>query len=163
MRCQIESPGHAERLLAYCAGKLDSQAAAALEEHIRSCPGCADFVKEQRAVWEALDGWETAPVSADFDRRMHRRIQQEVSWWDLLMRPFRPLMARQGLPVAAAACLVIAAGVMLQRPAAVPPEFIPQSAQVNAASPDQLEHAIDDMEILRELNHLVRPDAEPKM
>jgi len=163
MQCRIEDPGHTERLLAYCARKLDSEAAAALEEHIRNCPGCADFVKAQQAVWVALDGWETSPVSADFDRRLYQRIQREVSWWDLLTRPFRPLMARQGLPIAAAACLVIAAGVMLQRPPAMPPESVPQSAQVEAASPDQVEHAIDDMEILRELNHLVRPDAEPKM
>jgi len=160
MKCPIQSPEHAERLLAYCAHKLDSRRAALLEEHIRNCPECADFVQGQRAVWQALDTWEAAPVSPDFDRRLYQRIQQEVSWWELLMRPLRPLVVRQGLPIAAAACVVMVAGFLLQRPAELPPVVVP--AQVEASA-DQVEHAIDDMEILRELNHLVPPDASPRM
>src|SRR5438105_2711152 len=107
MSCPIQGPEHAERLMAYCVHKLDSRGVEMVEQHIRECRGCAEFVKDQQAVWQALETWEAAPVSADFDRRLYRRIEQEVSWWDLLMRPFRPLLLRQGLPIAAAACLVI--------------------------------------------------------
>jgi len=157
MKCPIESQQQAERLLEYCARKLDHVSAAPIEEHIRRCPACAEFVKGQRAVWQALDSWEAAPVLPDFDRRLYQRIQQEVSWWDLIMRPFRPLMVRQGLPAAAAACLLIAAGYLLQRPAEIPLTTQPHVE----ASADSVEHAVDDMEILRELNHLVRADANP--
>jgi hypothetical protein len=75
------------------------------------------------------------------------------------MRPFRPLMARQGLPIAATACLVIAAGYIVQRPA----EMAPPAQKHVEASADPVEHAIDDMEFLQQLNHLVRPDANPRM
>ena len=32
------------------------------------------FRSEQAAVWEALDVWEPAPVSVDFNRKLWRRI-----------------------------------------------------------------------------------------
>jgi hypothetical protein len=159
MKCPVESQEHAEKLLAYCAHKLDYLSAAALEEHIQTCSACTEFVRGQKAVWQAMDTWEAAPVSADFDRRLYQRIQQEVSWWDLLVRPFRPLLVRQGLPLAAAACLLVGAGYLLQRPIEVPSTTPPQAE----ASADQVDHAIDDMEILHQLNHLVRTDANPRM
>jgi hypothetical protein len=153
MRCPIESPEHPELLLAYCSHQLERPTAAALEEHMRVCPGCRLFVSGQRTVSEALERWEAAPVSSDFDRRLYRRIEAEVSWWNRVMRPFRPLASRHGLPIAAAAALVIMAGVMLQRPEVPSVESLPQAAAlVDAPSPDQFEHALRDMEILRELN-----------
>jgi len=164
MRCPIDTRENAEFLLAYCSRKLDAASAAILEDHIRICPACREFARGQQAVWEALDVWEAAPVSPDFDRRLYQRIEKEVSWWDLLMRPFRPLRFRQGLPIAAAAGLVIVAGILLERPAAVPSANSPQSAQVDVVAPDQAEHALQEMEMMREFNRLVHSDAaEPKM
>jgi len=164
MRCPIETQEHAELLLAYCSRNLDAERSAELEEHMRGCPSCREFDQGQRAVSEALDTWEAAPVSLDFDRRLYQRIQQEVSWWDLLVRPFRPLLFRQGLPIAATAGLVLMAGLLFQRPATVPRSATPESAQVEAMPPEQVEHALDEMEMVREFNRLVRPDTtEPKM
>ena len=159
MRCPIETRENAELLLAYCARKLDAETTAILEDHIRICPACREFAGGQQAVWKALDAWEAAPVSADFDRRLYQRIDKEVSWWDLLMRPFRPLLVRQGLPIAACAGLLIVAGLMLERPAAVPPSSSPVSAQVEVVAPDQAEHALQEMEMMREFNRLVHSDA----
>jgi anti-sigma factor RsiW len=164
MKCPIETRESAEVLLAYCARKLDAESTAAIERHIGICPACREFSRAQRAVWEALDAWEAAPVSADFDRRLYRRAGQEVSWWDLVTRPFRPMLVRPGVPIAAAACLVMIAGVVLQRPASLPPPAAPESAQVEAVQPDQVETALEDMQTLREFNRLVRPDsADSKM
>jgi hypothetical protein len=165
MRCPIETGESAELLLAYCARKLDADSMAILERHIGICPACREFAGGQRAVWEALDAWEASPVAAaDFDRRLYRRIEQEVSWWDRMMRPVRPLLFRQGLPIAAAAGLVIVAGVLLERPASVPMAQAPVSAQVDIVAPEQAEHALQEMEMMREFNRLVHPDAaEPKM
>jgi hypothetical protein len=134
-----------------------------LEEHIRDCQACREFAGGQRAVWEALDTWKAEPVSPDFDRRLYQRIEQEVSWWDLLLRPFRPLLFRQGLPIAATAGLVLVAGLLLQHPANVPRSAAPESAQVEAMPPEQVEHAVDEMETIREFNRLVRTEAEPKL
>jgi hypothetical protein len=61
-----------------------------------------------------------APVSADFDSRLYRRIETEVSWWDLLLRPFRPVTLRRSLPATAMACLLVMAGVILSAPPASP-------------------------------------------
>src|SRR3954466_221456 len=111
MKCPIETEENAEMLLDYCARKLNPESTAILERHIAICPACHQFADGQRALWNALDAWETTPVAADFDRRMYSRIAHEVSWWHRLVRPFRPLSVRQGLPVAAA-CLVVIAGVL---------------------------------------------------
>ena len=161
MKCPIETRESAELLLEYCARKLDPESTAILQRHIAICPACREFADGQRALWDALDAWETTPVSADFDRRMYSRIEQEVGWWDRLVRPFRPLLVRQGLPVAAA-CLVVMAGVLLQPPSAVPrPDAEssgPTSAQVETVQPEQVEHALDAMEMLSEFSQHVRVD-----
>jgi hypothetical protein len=135
-----------------------------LEEHMRNCASCREFAHGQKAVWEFLDTWEAAPVSPDFDRRLYQRIEKEVSWWDLLLRPFRPVLFRQGLPIAATAGLVLVAASLFQHPSSVPRSASPESAQVEAMPPEQVEHALDEMETMREFNRLVRPEtADPRM
>jgi hypothetical protein len=123
------------------------------------CPACREFSSGQRAVWDALDAWEPPPVTLDFDRRLYRRIDREVSWWDLLMRPLRPVMLRQGLPIAAAACLLVMAGVLLERPAGAPPVAQPRPALVDALQPDQVDHALDAMYMLGEFSSRMPHDA----
>ena len=159
MKCPIETRENAEVLLAYCTRKLDARSTAILEQHMEICPACREFASGQRAVWEALDAWEAAPVTLDFDQRLYRRIDREVSWWQLLARPLRPALVRQGLPIAAAASLLVMAGVLLERPAATPPTAQPQSAQVETLQPDQVDHALDALHMLGEFTNRVPGDA----
>jgi anti-sigma factor RsiW len=159
MKCPIETRENAELLLAYCTRKLDAESTAILERHMEICPACREFASGQRAVWEALDAWEAAPVTVDFDRRLYRRIDREVSWWNLLMRPLAPALVRRGLPIAAAASLLVMAGVLLEHPAGTPPPAQPQSVQVETFEPDQVEHALDAMHMLGEFSHRVPGDA----
>jgi anti-sigma factor RsiW len=156
MKCPIETEENAELLLAYCTRKLDAESAAVLERHIAICPACREFADGQKALWEALDAWEAAPVSADFDRRLYRRIDEEVPWWSRLLRPVRPMLVRQGLPVAAAAFVVVMAGALLQGPAGAPPAAKTESAQLESVQPEQVERALDAMQMLSEFNHQVR-------
>jgi len=159
MNCPIENQEGAEVLLAYGTRKLDAGSSAILEEHIKVCPACREFADGQQAVWKVLDAWEAAPVSPDFDRRLYARIENEVSLWELFLRPFRPLLFRQGLPIAAAVGVVIMAGVLLDRPYGMDPASPPQtSAYVEAVGPDQAEHTLQEMETMREINRLVHPD-----
>ena len=151
MKCPIETRENAELLLAYCTRRLDAESTAILERHMEICPACREFAGGQRAIWEALDTWEAAPVTADFDRRLYRRIDREVSWWQWPMR--------HGLPIAAAASLLVMAGVLLQRPAGAPPTAQPQSAQLETLQPDQVEPALDAMHMLGEFSHRVPGDA----
>lgn len=164
MNCPLESQEGPARLLAYIAGRLDGRTRLSLESHVESCAGCREFVRGQNAVWSALDLWEAAPVSADFDRRLYQRIAQQVSWWDLLLAPFRPAY-RHALPVAAAAGVVLMAVALMGRPSAPAVNPAP-TAQVETLRPDQVEHALAEVEMLDQFNHLMRsesPDTAPKM
>ena len=154
MKCLVETRESVELLLAYCARKLDAENAALVERHIGICPACQEFANGQRALWEALDTWEAAPVSPDFNRRLYQRIEKEVSWWSLLMRPFRPILVRQGLPVAAAALMAVMAGALLQRPVLQQPvKPPPESAQSEPVQPEQVEHALEAMQMLSDFSH----------
>ncbi len=162
MNCPLENQEGSALLLAYSANRLEPERAVAVQRHMEACPACRHFVESQSTVWEALDMWKAEPVSADFDRRLYQRIERQVSWWDMLLRPFRPLLMNQGLPIAAAAGVLIMAGVLLDRQAPVPVVPPQQSAQVEALQPDQVEHAIDEVEMLNRFNHLMRSDpADP--
>jgi anti-sigma factor RsiW len=147
-----------ELLLEYAAGGLDAAGGKAVERHIEECVACRELVAAQRAAWAALDGWEAPPVSADFDQRLYARIAREKSWWNGIWRPFSPGLIRRCLPVAAAAGLALVAVLVLNRPASVPPATPAAVRQVEPLRPDQVETAVQDMEILREFDGLVQPD-----
>ncbi|HWC97198.1 MAG TPA: hypothetical protein VG456_10620 [Candidatus Sulfopaludibacter sp.] len=159
MNCPLESRESSALLLAYSSGRLDAENALPVLRHLESCAACRQFVESQSLVWDALDTWQAEPISAEFDRRLYERIERQVSWWDMLLRPFRPLLVRQGLPIAAATGLLIAAGVFLDRQAAVVPLPPPASAQVEALQPDQVEHVVSEMEMLNQFNHLMRSES----
>ena len=170
MSCSIEN--REEWLLDYVSGSLETQEAALFEKHLETCTECSEFVTGQKSVWESLDLFEPAPVSPAFDRRLYERIAQ-TSWWDRLVAsvsvPFRaPAFLRQGIPVIVAAALLTAAVIVWERPTPAP---APQPTQLSAEvqpdqtlQPDQVQRALDDMEMLREFNHpLVAVPAQSKM
>jgi hypothetical protein len=173
MNCPLETRENAQVLLDYCTRKLEPETAARLERHIALCGACREFASSQRAVWRALDTWEAAPVSADFDSRLYRKIENEVSWWDLLLRPFRPMTLRRSLPATAMTCLLVVVGVILERPsvAPAPPADVTYDVvhevthdvphdltQVDSVQPEQVERALDAMDILNEFSRHVRTD-----
>jgi len=160
MNCPLEA-GNEGVLLDYAAGKLKADARAQMDRHMESCSACKQFAGAQATVWQALDNWEPAEVSMDFDRRLYARIEQDVSWWTRLMRPLNPLF-RHSVPIAATAGVIIMAGLLLNRPSAVP-AVPPQSAQVESLQADQLQRALDDMEMLRQFNQLVPDNSAPRM
>jgi hypothetical protein len=106
-------------------------------------------VEGQQLVWNALSQWEVDPVSAGFDRRLYRAIDaQPVSWKDRLFRPLQPLW-RPIIPLAAA-CLLIAVGVVLHTPQATL-ATAPSHVAVEKIEAEQVERTLDDMQMLREL------------
>jgi len=131
MDCPIRTQENREWLLDYSAGRLDHQHAVMVERHVEACPECARFVAEQRVVWEALGEWEPQEISADFNQRLYKKIDQvkPASWLRLV-------------PVAAT-CLLIVAGVALHTPTATP--------RVESVEPEQVERTLDDLQMLREL------------
>ena len=160
MNCPMEARQGSELLLEYTGGRLEARAARALEAHLESCARCREFAQNQTAVWQALEAWEAEPVSMDFDRRLFARIEQApASWWARLTGQ----MMHHAVPVAAAGVMILA-GLMLERTAVTPVAPPQESAQVDVLGPEQVQSALDDMEMLRDFNHLVRADsAEPRM
>lgn len=145
--CPIEDGKGAELILAYAARTLDPQMELAFEEHMRICEDCRRMAAAQREVWSALDSWTPAPVSQDFDEKLFRRIAEEEqsTWWRRLWGAswsWRPAM-----PVAAA-CAVLAAIVLLRNPAPSPAPVVPVQPKVQI---EQVEHALDDMDLLRNI------------
>ncbi len=139
MECQVRPREDAAVLMDYCAGKLDPQAAVALEEHFAVCGDCRKWIEAQRAVWTALEGWMAPPVSAGFDRRLYERLEMEErrpSWWSAL--GMRPALSLAGISV-------LAVGLLLTR---VPQ----QQAHADLSDADRIEKALDDAEMLRQLN-----------
>ncbi len=164
MKCPFETADGPGLLLTFSSGKLDTPTKKLLESHVESCAACREFVHGQSALWSALDVWEAPAVSLDFDRRLYRKIEQQVSWWDLFLRPFRPAL-RHTLPIAATSGIVIMATILLDRPSAAP-VIETHTAQVEALQPDQVEHALAEIEMLDQFNHLLRSDSSdssPKM
>jgi len=157
MKCPMETREY-EVLLAYSSHKLDAAEQSLLDGHVESCPACREFVLAQRAVCDALDAWEAGPVTADFDRRLFRRIDERVSWFDRVVRPFQWFGFRHVVPIAASAGVVLMAGLLLQRTAVMPPGPERDTAQMEALQPEQLERALDEMDALSQLSRPVHAD-----
>jgi len=155
MNCPMEKSAE---LLAFSTQKLAAPEAAKIERHLEACAACREFVEDQRAVWQALDAWEAPPVPADFDRRLYQRIEQGESGWERWAGPLRVFMAHQGVPIAAAACLIVVAGLVSQRPADVAAPRQTQAAVENI-QPEQVDHVLDDLQMLGEFTSAARSDA----
>jgi len=147
MNCPMEDR-HSETLVAYAAGELDRETAAAIERHLSVCPACRSMAAEQAALWNTLDIWEAPPVSSDFDRRLYGRIRNEarLSWWERLSRPFRPMPLRQALPLAATTCLLVIASFLVRQP----DQLTPSRPRREVVRADQVERTLDDLELLRQ-------------
>ncbi len=146
MDCPIRTQENTDWLLDYSAGRLNREHAALMARHVETCQECARFVEGQQRVWNALSQWEVDPVSAGFDRRLYRAVDaQPVSWKERLFRPLQPLW-RPIIPLAAA-CLLIAVGVVLHVPQATVRPAVP----VEKIEAEQVERTLDDMQMLREL------------
>jgi len=153
MNCPIRTEETAEILLAYTARRLDPVKTAILESHMDVCAQCAEFRVNQELVWQALDAWEAPPVTPDFNRRLYQRIEFEASapWYvRLFTTPWA--MWKPAIPLACAGLLVVA-GFVLDHPATMtaPTPGAP-SIRVSVTEAEQVENALDDLQLLRQLD-----------
>jgi hypothetical protein len=153
MRCPIESE-NPELLLDYCSRTLSSEQSMLLEAHIEYCPACREFRDAQTAVWNALDSWQGVSVSDDFDERLYARIEAagQLPWWRRWASSARPYFARPAIPMTAAACLLVAGGYLLNGPGS-PPVKVPVAGN-GQVQVEQVERALDDIEMLKDLDLL---------
>lgn len=152
MNCPIQTEETAELLLAYTARKLDPAKAAILESHMDVCAQCAEFRVKQELVWEALDAWEAPPVTPDFNRRLYQRIETEAAapWYKrLFTTPWATW--KPAIPLAFAGLLVVA-GFVLDHSTPVTAPTAGPAIRVSVTEAEQVESALDDLQLLRQLD-----------
>ncbi len=152
MHCPMKSQDEAALLLDYCAGRLNESSARDVERHMADCAACAEFVAGQQALWSAMNEWSAPAVSAEFDARLERRLREtdSASWIERLTRSWRPAFARPAFALAAV-CLIMVAGLLLQNPRTGVVPAGDSHARMEKIEPEQVERALDDMQMLREL------------
>jgi anti-sigma factor RsiW len=150
-----------EVLLDYVAGHLDSARSSSFERHASGCPRCEAKRAAQLAVWRSLEAWEPAPVSEGFNRELWRKIDADAA-----SRPGRLAGALGFVWWKRVAPAVFAAGVLVtvfvidhSRRLAEKPGLPATTAAivVSASDADQLESALDDIQLL----HAVDTESVP--
>jgi anti-sigma factor RsiW len=147
---------NAEALLAYVERRMARDSALALERHAEGCAECRKLIESQRALWSALEAWEPEPVSADFNRRLYRAIEADEArpWWRKLGGG--ALGARWRVAVPAASCAALALVFLLGTPDEMEEK---QAAAVEAVDVENLDRALDDLDLLWSLDEQLREES----
>ena len=168
VRCPLQSGDEGAALLSYVDGRLDAGSTELLERHLAMCPDCAGVVEAQRTVWRALDQWEPLAVSADFDERVMARIAADKpadSWWRRLFTAGEGGSSsawwKPAMPVAVACAVLLAVAVWRDGGTPVSPvSEVPRVAvTMDSAEVEQVEDALTDLEMLRQLGLTESPEA----
>ncbi len=168
MKCPSKSPAGSARLIGYVAGRLNAHEAAGLTAHLRHCEACSRFVSRQSEVWSLLDEWTPAPPRPGFAGSVFARIRQAPPepLRRRLARAFGAWIPRPAFTVPLATALLLGT-FFLGRPAAeqTPLATVPTAQAVTTYDADQLKSALDDLQLLHQLD-LVKdeaPDASRSM
>jgi anti-sigma factor RsiW len=140
MACLLEN--REEVLVDYAGGTLPADRLAQVTAHLDVCAECRVAVEAQAQVWSALEDWEPAPISVDFNRKLYLKIDAEEarSWWQRF--GLRPSM---GL---AAACMVLVVGMLFRVPT---PDGFDQKAVNEVIDVNQVDRTLEDIEMFRQL------------
>lgn len=149
-QCPLQNRELASIFLDYCDRRLDPDLMLEMERHMESCKDCRQMLASQRAVWDALDAWEPEPVSLDFNRRLFDRIEAEGArpWWQRAWTSLGSLGWKPAVPVAAA-CMALVAVVLLRVPSVS--QYDQKAKLEPTVDVEQVDRALDDMEMLRQL------------
>ena len=162
MRCPIEVGNEAETILAFATGRLTPGEQEAFQLHMAECAECRGLADAQMSVWSALDAWKVPSVSEDFDQKLHVRVAGDARrpWWqrqwDNISHAGVWFSWKPVLPVAAA-CAVLVGVFLLRNPvtpngAPVAPAAVVQTQDAQRVDVDQVERALDDMDMLNQLD-----------
>lgn len=153
MQCTRVSEEQGILLMDYSAGRLEGRALSQIEAHLEGCPACRDFAMAQGRVWSALDVLPGMTASAKFDESLQARLtamEAEAGGWKERLR--RALAWRPALPIAATAA---AAAVFFtygdSGKSNDPRTPIDPQANMQMVDAEQVERALDDLEMLNEL------------
>jgi len=158
MNCPLKSEDTLDTLLDYAAGTVDPAKSTRIEQHLTVCTECTAFLAGQTEVWKALDAWEPAPVSMDFNRQLWRRIDAAAAapWYRKLADSLSMGAWKPALPLTAALFLVATAFMMdHQTVVKVTTPNAGSGYTVSVTEAEQLENTLDDIQLLRQLDAAV--------
>jgi anti-sigma factor RsiW len=155
-----------DMLLDYVAGRLNRAQASLFEAHAEHCARCAAMRMSHAAVWQSLDEWKPAPVSAGFNRELWRRIDEDArqsSWTRELAAALQFNFWKRLTPLAVAMAVIITAFVFDHpgKQAGTDQTNSPSSIVVTASEADQLDRALDDSQLLHEVDTATAAPAQP--
>ena len=159
MECPMKTGQADELFVAYGAETLAPETGAALEQHLEACQECRRAAHAQKSVWSALDMWDPPKISQGFDESLYARIAAEAErpWYRRLFDghwAWRPVM-----PVAAA-CAAMLAVLVLKSPSPHSTSDVP--AQPKQVDIEQVERALDDIDMLKQLGVAVAPEGQKR-
>ena len=155
MNCPCRNEDELDLLLDYAAGRLDAARTTLLSRHALSCGECSEFLRDQSLVWRALDEVSAPDLSVDFNRGVWQRIDAAAAsetWLARLGHALRDGIWKPAVPLAAVAVLITVGFVYDHRATAV---------TVSLAEADQMQHVLEDLQLLQNLNALAAEVAEP--
>ena len=146
MNCPVRS-GDKEIFIAYRAGNMAAEREAVFEGHLRACAECQRMAEAQTSGWSALDLWTPPDAPDNFDARVYARIEAALRrpWW----KPEWNWSWRPVAPLALASALLV--GVMLLKTPVLERPRQQPAASVERLDAAQLESALDDIEMLKQL------------
>ncbi len=147
-------------LLDFISGRLDATNSGVFEQHAESCQHCAALLSGQAAVWQSLDAWKPEPVSEGFNREVWRKIEADAERWFggwtgvfgfNVWKRFAPLVFVLGVLLTAFVLDHSGRPIESQQVAA---QTAATSAPIviTASDADQLEQALDDIQLLNEVD-----------
>jgi hypothetical protein len=148
MNCPLQSEESAAVLLDYCAGAGTPAPNRELARHLNACERCRNFCEQQAHVWNALDGWRAPAVTPGFDRRLSDRMR-ETPFWGRMFDRVRQRSMRPALPVAVAVLVLVAGALLRQSHTGLSGA---RPALVGVADAEQVERALDDVDMLGQLD-----------
>jgi len=98
--------------------------------------------------------WDPQPVSGDFDHRLYARIatEEQRSFWSRLLNSFvgwKPAIAGAMAAIALLTVLLVPKETASVEPGKRATEI---AARTETLEPEQIERALEDLEMLRQLN-----------
>jgi anti-sigma factor RsiW len=151
-----------EILLDYTAGCLNRTQAAVFDAHADQCAHCSALRMSQAAIWQSLDEWKPSPVSEGFNRELWRRIDADArksSWTHELASALQFSFWKRLAPLAVAMALIVTGYVFDHsgKQSGKLQPGIPASIIVTASEADQLDRALDDIQLLDEVDAAAAP------
>jgi anti-sigma factor RsiW len=146
MTCLSANKQGADLLLGYLGGTLDPAQRAEVERHAGQCAECRGLL----AVSTRLEEWAAPPVSSDFDARLYARIAREEAVRPGWINGWKRFLWRPAVPVAAAACAVVALALLVTGPGTQ--ETPTQVRPAISTEIEQVDQALEDLELLMPLD-----------